>query len=129
MFEKIYPQMWMELPHEIRLQLAKDFELVKSKGTEVIDQQVVSDGHTVADLAKITKAKMEEYVGSTAEFPRLWEITVSKARSIVNPAVDFVEMVAEHTNQPDSSAEETPEETVTTPNPRKNAKAKKSTSK
>lgn len=125
MFDKIYPQMWMELPHEIRLQLAKDFELVKSKGTEVIDRNVVSDGYTTADLAKITKAKMEEYVGSTAEFPRLWEITVAKAKSIVNPAVDFVDLVEEHTTAPETSTEEV----VTNPKSRKNVKAKKSTSK
>ena len=37
---------------------------------------------------------MVDFVGSTESFPRLWELTVAKARSVVNPPMAVMESVS-----------------------------------
>lgn len=86
-FEKIPPQLWMLVDPEIRLRLVTVFELGKTGITEVRDQEVITDGYNADDLSVITSGRMAAYVGSEESFPRLWELSVAKARSEVNPPV------------------------------------------
>lgn len=86
MYERILPQMWMQLEKPIRLQIVKDFDIPRTGITEIRDQEVISDGYSVNDLSTITLEKMTSYIGSEETFPRAWEITCSKAKSIVYPA-------------------------------------------
>lgn len=89
-FENIYSHLWMQVPAEERKILAEVFNLEKTGIAEIRDQSVISDGHSNDDLLLITKDKMEAFIGSEAEnFARAWELTVAKARSIVNPPIEI----------------------------------------
>ena len=87
--------MWLALSKEMRAQLAKDFNLVQSGGCEVFDNEVISDGYTINDLLGINRKTMETYVGSKEEWIKLWELTVSKAKSILYPPINLKEKVEE----------------------------------
>lgn len=91
--EKLYTQIWIDLPQETRNHLKKAFDIPRSGITEIRDQSVVSDGHTNTDLEAITADKMSAYVGSDTgvlSFSRLWEITLSKVKSELNPPVLYI---------------------------------------
>lgn len=86
-FDKIPPQLWMLASHEERVHIAHAFDLKKTGITEIRDNDVISDGYNSDDLSAITSEKMSEYVGSEESFPRLWELTVAKARAELHPPV------------------------------------------
>ncbi len=88
--EKIYVQVWMDLPKETKDHLIKIFSLSRTGITEIRDQTVVTDGYTNNDLATLTADKMSAYVGSPIgelSFSRLWEITLSKIKFELHPPV------------------------------------------
>lgn len=85
--DKIYQPLWLTLDKKTRDHLARVFGVPTSGIAEIRDQVIISDGRTNADLESITKEKMEEYVGSTADFARLWEITLSKSRFELSPSI------------------------------------------
>lgn len=88
--DKILPQVFMLLKKEERDLVAKVFGLVKNGVSEIRDQEVISDGHTLEDLSAITADKMASYVGSMESFSRLWELTVAKIHSELNPPVGLI---------------------------------------
>lgn len=61
--------------------------------TEVRNEMVVTDGHTVDDLKAITHEKMCEYIGSQETFLRAWEITLAKIHSELNPPIAEIKNV------------------------------------
>lgn len=89
---KVYTQIWLDLPREIRDHLMKVFGIIKTGVAEVRDQTVVSDGVTNDDLSVISDAKMTEYVGSVEEFHKLWQLTVSKANYELHPPIDILDL-------------------------------------
>lgn len=91
--EKIYQQVWIDLPKPTRIHLAKVFGLIPNGIAEIRDQVVISDGYTNDDLSKITAPKMAEYVGSTESFSRLWELTLAKVRYELNPPINLEEEI------------------------------------
>lgn len=90
MFDRIFPHIWLEAPRDIREHLAEVFGVQQTGPTEIKDDRVVSDGRTIEDLAVITAERMAEYVGSVEPFPRLWELTLAKARAELNPPVAII---------------------------------------
>ena len=90
MFDHVLPALWMALSREERTLLAEHFELVPNGTTHVMNEEVISDGYTYEDLSGISAEKMEAFVGSSESFPRLWELTVAKARSILNPPMGVI---------------------------------------
>lgn len=95
--ERLTPGQWMHNTKELREHLAKVFSVEQSKATEVRDQDIVSDGRSYDDLAVITLAKMEEYIGSKETFARAWEITCSKGWSELHPPMGTIQPVAAKT--------------------------------
>ena len=55
---------WLELPFEVRLIIAEVFNIPKRGGTIVEGHRVVTDGFYEEDLAKLTIADMQEFLGS-----------------------------------------------------------------
>lgn len=90
--EKITPQSWILLPKEIREHLAIAFNVGRSSHTEIRDSEVITDGRTMSDLEAISKEKMTEYVGSEESFGRLWDLTIAKAHSELNPPVGVIQV-------------------------------------
>lgn len=88
--EKVVPQHWMLLPKDIRQHLATVFNIGMSGVTEIRDQEVITDGRTLNDLAALSAERMAEYVGSTESFARLFELTVAKAHSELHPPVGVI---------------------------------------
>ena len=86
---RVYQQHWIELPADVRAHLSKKLGIVRTGISEIHDQQVVSDGFTNEDLKGITIPKLEEYVGSTGEFTKLWAIAVSKANYELHPPMQL----------------------------------------
>lgn len=88
-FDKIVPQLWMMVSPAERLVIAASFHLTKSGIVEIHDQDVITDGYKTEDLERIGIGTMAAFVGEPTDtdlsFSRLWELTVSKARSIVHP--------------------------------------------
>lgn len=96
-FERILPAQWMHISKELREHLAKVFNVQTSGITEIFNEELRSDGRTYDDLAVITKAKMEEYIGSEETFLRAWEITVAKAYSELHPPVATIQPIVAKT--------------------------------
>lgn len=82
---KIYVQHWIELPKDIREHLMKALGIPKTGIAEIRDQTLISDGITNTDLQLLTPEKLSEYVGSVDTLPRLWDLTIAKARYELNP--------------------------------------------
>lgn len=122
MYTKIVPQFWMLVPKDIRVQIAKAFSLPRTGVSEIRDQEVISDGHSLDDLAHITWEKMEAYVGSKEPFHRLWELTIAKAKYELAPPIslDSIREKAEFDNRP-KPVEETAKEDLLF-KPKKDAK-------
>jgi hypothetical protein len=141
MYTNVPKELWMMLPAEERNVLVEHFDISKSGYTEVNDNRVVQDGFTSEDLKKLTSENMAEFVGDSADlpFPRLWELTVAKAHSIVNPPVGVMKskdsvietMVVddggdiEVKDVSDGAIIETPKETTHAPAKKKGRPAKK----
>jgi len=83
--EKIYPQVWINLPKETKEVLIKAFDIPRTGITEIVDQRVVNDGYSEADLSAISLEKMIAYIGSTETFHRAWELTLAKVHSELHP--------------------------------------------
>lgn len=83
--DRIYPAQWMHHSKEMRDKIARDFDLSRTGVTEIRDQDVISDGYTVHDLANITLNKMCAYIGSEETFARAWELTIAKVYSELHP--------------------------------------------
>lgn len=126
-FERILPGQFMNLSKELRDHIAGVFHVAQSGATEVRNDEVVSDGRTFEDLAVITKEAMLEYVGSTEDFLRAWELTVRKAYSELHPSMGVIRASAPAADLeptvPQGSAPGEVAPTNTTPT--KNAKEKK----
>lgn len=58
---------WLQLPWDIRLELAKIFNLKKSATSIVTSMGVQSDGHTPIDLAEITIEKLQDLTKSKSD--------------------------------------------------------------
>ena len=93
--ERVYQQVWIDLPKTTRQHLVKVFGLIPNGIAEIRDQTVISDGYTNDDLRRITSDKMAEYVGSVESFSRLWELTLSKVKSELNPPIDLADLTEE----------------------------------
>lgn len=90
MYDKVFVHLWMHLPRNERDRIAYVFDLNKTGITEIKDEAVITDGYNQGDLMGITAEKMETYVGSTASFNRLWELTCAKAHAECNPPVGLI---------------------------------------
>ena len=91
MYIKIVPEVWMQAPQALRNQIALDFGLTRTGASEIYGDELIKDGFSVEDLAPLTEEAMAEYVGSMETLPRLWELTVAKAYSILNPITGIIE--------------------------------------
>lgn len=61
------PTVWLKLSQETRSKIAKEFQLNKSGHSEVVDNQVVSDGYSVFDLQGITLEKLKAFTNNTSD--------------------------------------------------------------
>lgn len=105
-FERVLPGLWMNLPREERLYIAERFSIPRTGVTEVRDTEVLSDGFTFDDLAHINRDKMVDFIGSgdlegNESFPRLWELTVAKARYEINPPPMVIQADPEPEDKPE----------------------------
>lgn len=110
MFDHIYTHIWMLVPYEERMVLVEHFDITKSGVTEIRNEEVLTDGYTNDDLAAITAERMAAFVGSEEPFMRLWELTVAKAHSIVNPPAIFPQPAPEElptNNEPNAKKPKT----------------------
>lgn len=92
MYTNVPPQLWMMLPKESRDYIVKEFSLTRTGITEILDQQVIRDGYSMDDLKGITLDKMCAFIGSEEEFPRAWELTCAKVKSILHPPVNLEDL-------------------------------------
>lgn len=81
---QIYSDYWVTLPQEVRSKLHEMLALNKSAGTEVVDGQVISDGHTNEDLKAITLEHLQSVLNTTEQnFDSLWLQVLVKAGVIM----------------------------------------------
>ncbi len=88
--DKLFPVQFMHQSKEIRDYLCQMWKIPRTGISEVRDNTVISDGHTLDDLAVITLERMCEYIGSEESFGRAWEITCAKAHSELHPPVGTI---------------------------------------
>lgn len=70
---------WLTLPRDVQDRLKVLFEIPKSAGVETLNGRILSDGHTHADLKRISVAKMQEILKSEAvDFFELFNTLISK---------------------------------------------------
>lgn len=63
---------WLSLPPELKNRLKELFDIPKSAGAQIMDQKLLSDGHTHDDLAHITVEKMQAFLETKEE--DFWEL-------------------------------------------------------
>jgi hypothetical protein len=100
MYNNIPVQLWMLLDKPIRLHLVTTFEIPMTGVREIIDDRVITDGHSNEDLKAISLEKMTTYIGSEETFPRAWEITCSKAKGEVYPPINLPTQVIPMADEP-----------------------------
>lgn len=80
---------WMNVPKNVRLQLAQDLKLRPSTHTEVASTSSggiaeISDGFTERDLLALTPDLLKDYTNSSEEdFDVLWTLAVRKADILI----------------------------------------------
>lgn len=85
---------WISLPIQIRVRLVEIFDIPRSGNTEVENNQVVTDGYTHKDLAKITEEKMQGFLLDTTEgdyfklFHRVLDVLHEQLRKEEQEAID-----------------------------------------
>jgi len=62
--DQVYVAQWLQVPVEARQKLAVQFNLGKSGFSNVVNNVVVSDGHTDLDLSDLTVDKLQDYIVS-----------------------------------------------------------------
>jgi hypothetical protein len=77
---QIYQHQYINLTKEIREFLVKLFEIPRTGISEILNEQVISDGVCNEDLKAITEEKMIEYTGSHETFGKLWDLTITKVQ-------------------------------------------------
>lgn len=81
--ERIYVAQWLQLPLEARVAIAEKFRLKKSSGvvshTAFGKTVVECDGHTIEDLAELTKEKMEEFIGVKSDAATITQLLTACA--------------------------------------------------
>lgn len=81
---------WLELPADTKARLKEIFQIPKSAGASFMQVGgkgiLTSDGHTHADLAHITKAKMAAYLGQPeADFFSMFDEVLLKIEEEKKP--------------------------------------------
>ncbi len=71
---------WLELPIQTRIKIAQQFGIIKKGSTEVVGNQIKSDGYQIKDIeAGLSTEKLQAYVGlETFDLKILWEMMVNK---------------------------------------------------
>jgi hypothetical protein len=70
---------WLDLPFEVRQEFKRIFKLPRSTGSQVVNNEVVCDGHTHKDLAEISVEKMQAFLQSKEEdFWKLFDAALQK---------------------------------------------------
>lgn len=70
---------WLGLPADVRVKLKSIFNIPRSSGSQIVDKEVVSDGHTHKDLAELTVEKMQAYLSSEeTDFWKLMDVVLDK---------------------------------------------------
>ena len=87
MFDRIYVHYWMSLDKPVREYLAKVFNINRTGIVEIRDETVLTDGYNNDDLSVVTKETLALYTGDSLDnsFSQLWELTVLRAQSELNP--------------------------------------------
>lgn len=79
---------WVSLPINIRMRLVQLFNIPRSSGSLVEDNEVVSDGYTHDDLTRITVEKMQKLLDTDEkDFFRLFQSVVDTLSAPVEPAI------------------------------------------
>ena len=63
-FQQITIPQWLSLEPKLRWKLKALFDVPRSQGVTVVDNRVVSDGHTHEDLKVISLEKVNAYLGT-----------------------------------------------------------------
>jgi hypothetical protein len=82
-----YPDVkrWLELNQDERMRLASQFTLRKTSATSVVNNTIVSDGHTHEDLKRLSVGRLIEFLGpeilpwyNDAQLDKLLSLTLDK---------------------------------------------------
>ncbi len=83
---QVYSGMWVRLPHLVKERIAKDFGILRSGASHVVDGVVQADGYTDRDLAVLNVANLKNHLNSDAEdIFILWNTLVKKVQAELNP--------------------------------------------
>lgn len=79
---QILPQEWMHFSQEVKDHMRELFGIKKSGHVEVLDNKVVTDGHTLEDLQSVSVTKMQLYTSSKSDnFRELLTLTIEKIQN------------------------------------------------
>jgi hypothetical protein len=76
---QLVPYEWLQLPVPIRNLFKATFQIPRSGGSNVIGDKIVSDGHTIDDLSRVSLKSLQEYLGTTeTHWDKLLQLTINK---------------------------------------------------
>lgn len=76
---QLTPFEWLQLPQEARTLFKETFKIPRTGGSIVVDNRVISDGHTIEDLGAVSLKSLQEYLGTTEDhWDRLLQLTINK---------------------------------------------------
>ncbi len=81
---------WLELPQAVKHKLITVFKIPKSQGCSIVNNSVVSDGHTHKDLAVVSILAMQTFLGKEDEkdFWTLLTATVECVENLVDAELE-----------------------------------------
>lgn len=92
----------MDLAPEVRVQIAKDFNLIKTGRVGVANNKIITDGYIQNDINKITLQNLQTVLDSTeSDFDTLFVDYVKLIEnSLVVVHVEIEPTIVEHVEQP-----------------------------
>lgn len=77
---------WLQLPPKAKELFKETFNIKRTGGSIVVDNRLISDGHTNDDLSVVSLKTLQEYLGTTEDhWDKILQLTINKME---NPNAD-----------------------------------------
>jgi len=82
---QLTPYEWLQFPMQIRDLFIKWFSIPRTGGSQVIGDKVISDGHTIEDLSKVSLASLQAYLHTDeTHWDKLLQDTINKMENYLD---------------------------------------------
>src|ERR1051326_8294804 len=82
---QLTPFEWLQMPKEARDLFIKWFNIPRSGGSIVVNNEVVSDGHTIADLSAVSLQSLQAFLHTDeTHWDKLLQLTINQMENYID---------------------------------------------